>query len=136
MSAPSAAFEQFKKCIGVLATLITKIPVSIPVSKETDCITEIFQKIPMPDSSYADPDITVTSVFNQRMDILFREDVCDTNGHLVNILCGNYGIDLVVTYFSSSLATWDLALGIAMVKLDHLIKELEIIWYNNYSSFQ
>jgi hypothetical protein len=43
MSAPSAAFKQFEKRIGVLATLIAKIPASIPVAKETDHINEIFQ---------------------------------------------------------------------------------------------
>jgi hypothetical protein len=118
MSAPSAAFKQFEKRISMLATLIAKIPVSIPVAKETDRINKIFQKIPIPDLNHADPDITVTSVFNRRMDILFSEDVHDTNGRLINILCGKYGMDLVVAYFSSSLATRDLTLGIAMVKLD------------------
>lgn len=136
MSAPSAAFKQFEKRIGMLATLIAKIPASIPVVKQTDHINEIFQKIPIPDLNHADPDITVTSVFNRRMDILFGKDVCDTNGRLINILRGKYGMDLVVAYFSSSLATRDLTLGITMVKLDRLIKELEIIWYDIHSSFQ
>ena len=63
------------------------------------------------------------------MDILFGEDVQDEKGRLKYILRGKYGMDLVVNYFFSSLATADFALGTAMVKLERLIKELKFLWY-------
>ncbi|KAF8888702.1 hypothetical protein CPB84DRAFT_1461956 [Gymnopilus junonius] len=123
----SSAQKQFEKRLTALKELTRKLPSIIPLAKETDRINEIFNKIPVPGPANNDPDITVSSVFNRRMDILFGEDVRDGNGRLKYILRGKFGMDMVTEYFSSSLATGALSLGTAMVKLERLVKELEVL---------
>lgn len=125
----SSAQKQFEKRLAALKELTHKLPSIIPLAKETDRINEIFTKIPVPGPANDDPDVTVSSVFNRRMDILFGEDVRDGNGRLKYILRGKFGMDMVTEYFSSSLATGILSLGTAMVKLERLVKELELLWY-------
>jgi hypothetical protein len=108
--------------IQCLSSLVSLLPSSVPLATKNDEIFRIFTKIPIPD----DPE-DQWPVFNRRMDILFGEDVRNTNGRLANVVRGPLGMDLVMDYLSKAVTARYLLWEPVQLKLERLINELQWI---------
>jgi hypothetical protein len=123
--APTNDFQLFSERLNVLDTLAKSLPESVPLAKKSDAIYKLFEKIPVP----KDP-ASHFEVFNRRMDILFGNDVRHKKtGRLINMKRGAFGIDLVLTYIKEATEAGFLIWDVAVIKINRLIEEIEIIWY-------
>jgi hypothetical protein len=119
------SFPNFLQRLSRLEQVVKTLPKSIPLAKKSDAVFTVFQNIPIPE------DVTGHfEAFNRRMDALFGNDVRDpVTGRLVNIRRGPFGIDLVVKYLREATDAGYLLWNIAILKVDRLIEEIEIIRY-------
>ena len=67
------------------------------------------------------------STFNRFMDIIFGNDIRNSEGWLHNVMRGPHGMDLVVKYVTKCVEAGMLPYDIAKIKIDCLIDELEIL---------
>jgi hypothetical protein len=75
------------------------------------------------------PDPHDWPTFNRFMDILFGDDVRNSEGRLQNVKRGPHGMDLVVDYITNCARAGTLPYDIAILKINRLIEELEILTY-------
>ncbi|KAF9009682.1 hypothetical protein BDQ17DRAFT_1539073 [Cyathus striatus] len=110
-----------------LSYLTSFLPDSITVAKEDSMINRVFTTIPVPSVPNGDH----WPVFNQCMDILFGEDRRNTDGNLLFIQRGQYGMDLVVDYIRSTVKFHKIPFDIADIKVKRLVDELEKLTKNS-----
>lgn len=116
-------FAQFSEKLAHLKALVPKIPRSVPLSKKSDRINQVFASIPHPEEGNEHHE-----AFNRRMDALFGEDTRDsTTGRLPNVKRGPFGMDLVVKYLTEASDAGFLIWDIAAIKVDRLISEIEAL---------
>ena len=68
-------------------------------------------------------------MFNHYLDILFGENVCNSDGRLQYIMQGPFNMDMVVKYIEDVMATGELLVDAAMLKIEQLVKELQVLMY-------
>ncbi|KAK1217163.1 hypothetical protein PQX77_020171, partial [Marasmius sp. AFHP31] len=103
-----------------------KLPESVKIAGPNDRIAEVFKSIPESDVS-----LEKWEVFVRRMDVLFGENVRDTDGNLVNIMRGPLGMDLVVKYLQQAVTAGDLDWEAAQPKFARLVTEIQKICSRN-----
>ncbi|KAF8228160.1 hypothetical protein L208DRAFT_1292928, partial [Tricholoma matsutake] len=68
------------------------------------------------------------------LDILFGENVHNSDGCLQHIMRGPFGMDMVVQYIEEATATGELLVDAAMPKIERLVKELQFLISSPYDA--
>lgn len=119
---PLPDFCTFYQKIDQLRGLAKQLPPTVPMATKDDRIVKVFTNIPVSKNPTEH-----WETFNQRMDALFGNELCDSNGRLLNIKRGAFGIDLVLEYFNDAASKGSLNWDLAAIKVDRLITELQIL---------
>lgn len=117
-------YLKFLERLKVLKVVSKNIPQTVSLATKKDHIYEVFQKIPIPENIEEQWEI-----FNLRMDLLFGEDVCGSDGRLSNFRRGTQGIDLVIQYLETEAKAKTLLWDLARIKVDRLIDKIMEIKY-------
>jgi len=119
---PLPDYRVFSQKIDHLKVLAKQLPSTIPIATKDDRIVEVFTKIPVSDNPAEHWEI-----FNRRMDVLFGNELRDSNGRLRHVKRGTLGIDLVLEYFDDAASKGTLNWDLAAIKIDRLITEFQIL---------
>jgi hypothetical protein len=119
---PLPDFRSFYQKIDQLRGLAKQLPPTVPIATKDDRIVEVFTNIPVSENPAEH-----WETFNRRMDALFGNELCDSNGRLLNVKRGAFGIDLVLAYFNDAASKGALNWDLAAIKVDRLITELQIL---------
>ncbi|KAF8997991.1 hypothetical protein BDQ17DRAFT_1428675 [Cyathus striatus] len=102
--------------IKKLSALVPQLPESVAYAEKDGMISHIFASIPIPPLSSNEE--LHWQAFNCRMDILLRENVCKaSDGKLLYIQHGPFGMDLVLDYIVSVVNTKKIPFDIAAIKV-------------------
>ena len=119
---PLPDYRAFSQKIDRLKGLAKSLPSTVPVATKDGRIVEVFTNIPVTE----DP-AEHWQTFNRRMDALFGHELRDSNGRLLNVKRGPFGIDLVLKYLDDAASEGTLNWDLAAIKIDRLITEFEIL---------
>jgi hypothetical protein len=127
MVSPESSLASLIKQTCFLKTLASVLPNTVWLATETD-IHQVFTRCPVPPNGASSEQHWQT--FNHRLDILFGENVHNSDGCLQHIMQGPFGMDMVVQYIEEATATGELLVDAAMPKIKQLVKELQFLMYS------
>jgi hypothetical protein len=119
---PLPDYGMFYQKVDQLKALVKRLPSTVPVATKDDRIVEVFTNIPVSDNPAED-----WETFNRRMDALFGNELRDSNGRLLNVKRGTFGIDLILKYFDDVVTKGTLNWDLTAIKVDRLIAKLQIL---------
>ena len=118
----SEQFDDPVRHLHLLNSFLCDTPVKL--ASESDVIAKVYNTV-----VGKSPDPHDWPTFNRFMDILFGNDVRNSEGQLHNVMHGLYGMDLVIDYVTKCVRAGKLPYDIAILKINCLIEELEILTY-------
>jgi hypothetical protein len=127
MASPDSSLASLIKQTRFLKTLASVLPNTVRLATETDIIHQVFTRCPVPQNGASGEQHWQT--FNRRLDILFGENVRNSDGCLQHIMQGPFGMDMVIRYIEKATATGELLVDAAMPKIERLVKELQFLTY-------
>ncbi|KAF8989255.1 hypothetical protein BDQ17DRAFT_1434581 [Cyathus striatus] len=126
----SATLHIIHKYVEKLSRLIPLLLGSVPYAEKDGMIQKVFKSIPVLSSLESSKDSELHwQVFNQRMDILFGENMRNHDGGLFYLQCNPFGIDAVLEYVCTAVETGKLPLNIAAIKVKWLVDGVEEVTY-------
>ena len=119
---PLPNYGNFSQKLNLLKGLARQLPSTVPLATKDDCIVEVFTSIPVSENP-----TDHWEIFNRRMNALFGNELRNSDGRLLNIKRGAFGIDLVLKYFDDATSKGTLDWDLAAIKVDRLITEFQIL---------
>lgn len=117
---PLPDYRIFAEKLEKLKALAQNLPKTVPVATKDDRIFQVFANIPVTDQPAEH-----WETFNRRMDALFGHDLRNSDGRLLHVKRGPFGINLVLQYCDDAASKGTLNWDLAAIKIDRLITEFK-----------
>jgi hypothetical protein len=119
---PLPDYRNFCQKLDKLKGLAKQLPASVPIATKDGRIMEVFSSIPISENPTEH-----WETFNRRMDALFGDELRNSDGRLLHVERGAFGIDLILEYFDDAVSKGTLNWDLAAIKVDRLVTEFQIL---------